>query len=312
MRKEISGTSVATAVLLLAAAILLCGKLAALNADAIRLPPPLALSLEGLAYAAILYIWSGRLSLRAQGLGVPALFAARLVISAGAAGAGGAAGLTAAKLWAAMVSPVWVAWAAAAGFAVVTLYLLRGVLLPAPPSATQRPAVKSGMAPPTPSKVLFDSKPPAPGAPAQARMVTEADGEGDESLFRVLEPRPAAHALRPATLQPMLEIEGWVRVPAAALLEQLPAGTEIEDEQVEIPLALIVPRLREGELRIPVAELDGIISLPPGADDDVSVELPLAQVVPQLPDEALELPPCSPPQWLLVDAELEDIFFAKV
>ena len=311
MRKQISGTSVATALLLVATAVLLCTKLDSLNATGIKLPPFAALPLEGVFYAGILYIWSGRLSLRAELLGLPTLFALRMGISAAAGSAVRLMSSAHAHPVAAALSPVWVVWATAAGFAVAAIYLLRDPLLPAPAADAGRAPAKTG-SPSASGKVSFESGSPSDAALAEAVSASAAppDGDDDASLFRVLEPR--AMARQEAQAAPFMQLEGWVTMPASLLLEQLPAGAESVQDRVEIPLALIMPQLRAGQIRIPASRLEGIM-LPRGAaDEEVTVELPLEMVVPQLPEEALELPECSPPSWLVEDAELEDIFLAKV
>jgi hypothetical protein len=310
MRKQISGTSVATALLLVATAVLLCTKLDSLNAAGIRLPPLAALPLEGAFYAGLLYIWSGRLSLRAELLGLPALFAVRMSISAAAGSVVRLMSSAHAHPLAAALSPVWVVWATAAGFAVAAIYLVRDPLLPSGAGDAGR-AGRTG-SPPPPGKLLFEPGPPVSAALAEAvsASATPRGQEDDASLFRVLDPRPTAR--QEAQAAPFVQIEGWVTIPTSVLLEQLPAGTKSVQDSVDIPLTLIMPQLREGQIRIPASHLEGVMVPRSATDEEATVELSLEMVVPQLPEESLELPECKAPSWLVEDAGLQDIFFAKV
>jgi hypothetical protein len=313
MRKEISGISVATAILLLAAASLLCTKFGGLDSAAMKLPPAAALSLEGLFYVGIISIWRRRMSPRALGLGVPTLFALRMGIVVAGAITTRAMGESASLSGAAMLSPATAVWATATCLAVAAFYPVRGLVAPA---ASAGDGVRPRAAP-APAKVLFEALPVNrhPGASAAAEQ--HHDRERDDTQFHLVESRPSAATSPTPSYAPPAYVEGWATVPSSVLLQQLPAGAKVVagadgGDSVEVPLALIVSRLREGEVRIPVGELDGVISLPAGGPAaETSVELPLELVVPQVPDEVLELRE-TPPPWLAVEAELEDIFFAKV
>ena len=311
MKRQISGTSVATAVLLVAAAILLCSRLQRLEAGGIALPVAAALLIEAAFYAGIVYLWCGRFRLRSEALGVAALYLIRIAVSAGAAAAAQLGGGPHAHLsWHGIMAPVWQSWMTAAGFTVVALALVRDLLLPKREAPAQRPVKDSARAQPQAAKVMFDGP---PGPPVVGAGLT-GDGNDqapavDPSLFQVLEPRRAAAGPQ---LTPIPEVEGWAAVPASVVAQQLPAGAEVSGEEILIPLALIMRELRTGEVRLPAAELDGVY-LPPGCDpQETQVELPLSLIVPQLPDEALELGEPRPPSWLTVETPLEDIFFARV
>lgn len=305
MKRDISGTSVATAILLIVAAMLLCIKLHGMDAHGLRLPPAVALPIEAAFYGGVIYLWCGRFNLWAQALGLVALFAIRILIStAGIAGAQLEAGHRP-VLGAVILSPLWQSWMTAAAFAVVALHLVRNAVLPIK-APEARPV--AGVSPA--AKVAFDTL-RAPSDPVgQAAEAAAATLEAEASTFRVLEPRPTAAKTTTAVALP--EVEGWVTVPAAVVAEQLPGDAELDATELLIPYSVIFPKLREGEVRIRLSELDGVY-LPLGAEDnEPSIELPLPLIVPQIPDEAFELPEAQPPAWLLADGELEDIFFAKV
>jgi len=314
MRREISGTSVATAILVLAAGVLLCARIQTLNAGGIRLPLVAALAIEAVLYGGIIYIWCGRFSPRAEAFGVVALFEIRIAICAAAATAARLGAWQSLDVQRDIVAPVWEPWMAAGAFAVAVLYVVRGAILPAEPGEPEQAAARRRRAEPIAAKVAFASASAPASAPDDAQpqdAETAAPARGHDSAFQVLDPRPSA--LPQAVMVPVPEVEGSVTVPASVLSEQLPPGTQVDGEQVEIPLALVVPRLREGEVHLPAASLDGIVMLPVNADDEqATVELPLALIVAQLPDEVLELPEMEPPSWLAMESELEDIFFAKV
>jgi hypothetical protein len=124
-----------------------------------------------------------------------------------------------------------------------------------------------------------------------------------------------------------LDIEGEIELPASAVLALLPEELATdkalaigEAQTVTIPLHVVHPQLREGQVLFTVGELRSM--LPPAvrkalvqpSDSDpemenIPVSLPLEHVVPQLPAEALELPAASPPDWAEVD-ETEKIVFA--
>lgn len=303
---RVSGTSVATAILLVVAAILLCTRLQGLDAKSIALPLAAALLIEGAFYVGITYLWCGRFRPGAEALGVTALFAIRVLVSAAAmAGAQVSAGHRPDLAWEKVLAPVWQSWMTASAFAVVALAMVRDMLLPAGEAEAQRAARDTAPSQPTAARTLFDSAPAEAGDDSDAQSLAVGS-----SLFQVIEPRRVAAA--PPQLEAMPQVEGWAAVPASVVAEQLPPGAQVTSEELLIPLSLIMPRLRTGEVRIPLAELEEVC-LPLGLDEqEASVELPLRLIVPQIPDEALELGDAQPPSWLAVEAPLEDIFFAKV
>jgi hypothetical protein len=322
MKREISGTSVATAVLLAAAAVLLCSRLQGFDAHAIGLPIAAALAIEAASYAGIIYFWCRRIRPLALVVGIPILFVLRIAISTGALICAELDSAHRLHLGVGLISPPSLSWLTAVAFAVIALYLVRGSLWQ--PAAESESAAKGGAArqkrggkdrpaaQPTVTKVAFDTSTPTAVSLAEGPATAARSLGDDGDVFRVLE--PTARNAQPAAplIQPMPQIEGWVTVPAAVVAEQLPAGAEVNAAELLVPLALVVPRLREGEVRLPLSALEDVTVSMGAADGEVSVDLPLRLIVPQLPDELLELPEAHPPPWLVADAALEDVFFAKV
>jgi len=322
MKRDISGTSVATAVLLAIAAVLLCSRLQGLDAQAMSLPIAAALPIEAAFYAGTLYVWCGRFRVLALLLGIPLLVAIRIAISTGATMCAQLDAGRHIRLGAAVFSPVWTSWMTAGAFAIIALYLVRGALWRAQDkdqprssegvAAHKRRGKDSETAEPTQTKVAFDTSPPSTISMVEGSAGAAHSLGDDGDVFRVLE--PTARRVQPGSVpvQAMPQFEGWVTVPASVIADQLPAGAEVKAAELLIPLALVMPRLREGQVRIPVTALEDV-SIPMGASDQIAtVELPLPLIAPQIPDEALELPETAPPPWLAVDATVEDVFFAKV
>jgi len=124
-----------------------------------------------------------------------------------------------------------------------------------------------------------------------------------------------------------IEIEGAIELPVRLVLAQMPPelvnekAQRISDSQMmSVPLAAILPHLREARIAFSPAEIREWLpesakrALEEGDDDaeeTESVILPLALIVPQLPQEALALPPPSPPAWANVD-QSERVVFARV
>jgi hypothetical protein len=310
MKRDISGTNVATAVLLLATAVVLCTKLQGADAEAVRLPLFVTLAIECALYAGVVYLWQGGVRVLTEVFGVAGLLAVRIGISAAAAGATQLVGAHRPHIGSTFLAPPWEAWATAILFAVVSLYLVRGLFISAQRSDARRSRRDASPEPVT-TKVAFESASAEPTAPrADARR---DDGGAASTLLEVIDPARTegqAQVVRLPAAAPV--VEGWVAVPASLIAPQLPPGAQIEGDEVTVPLAAVMRRLREGEVRIPLVELDDIIVLPVGASDErATIELPLRLVVPQIPDEALELPEGQAPAWLAVDAQLEEVFFAK-
>jgi len=314
MKRDISGTSVATAVLLLATAVVLCTKLQGIDAEAVKLPLFAVLLIECAFYAGVVYRWRGSFRVLTEVLGAAGLLAARIGISAAAAAGVQLATAHRPHVGLSFLAPPWESWMTAALFAVVSLYMVRGMFISADRIDAPRSSRRDARLEPVTSKVAFESA--APQAMGRVGDPRHDGGDAvgaDDSVFRVLEPaRPAGQPpvvqLPPAAAM----IEGWVAVPASLIAPQLPAGAQLEGDEVTVPLAAVVRRLREGEVRIPLVELDDIITLPVGASDErATIELPLRLVVPQIPDEVLELPEVQPPAWLAADTQMEEVFFAK-
>ncbi len=171
---------------------------------------------------------------------------------------------------------------------------------------------------------------------AAVKSAAAGGGEGDGGLLIVtvkgrgsdesqLQPPIPPH--RGPGMVPQLNVEGEVELPASSILALLPdelvtdkALAIGEAQTVTIPLHIVHPQLREGQVLFTASELRGM--LPPAVRkalaqpgdsgpevENMPVSLPLEHIVPQLPAEALELPPPAPPAWAEVD-ESQKIVFA--
>ncbi len=123
-------------------------------------------------------------------------------------------------------------------------------------------------------------------------------------------------------------MEGEIELPVRLVLGQMPpelvnerAEKVSESQMMSVPLAGILPQLREARIAFSPAEIQEwlpesakkAVNLEEGdedAEEAESVVLPLAVIVPQLPKEALTLPRPSPPMWANVD-QSERVVFAR-
>jgi hypothetical protein len=158
-----------------------------------------------------------------------------------------------------------------------------------------------------------------PGAESQAAAETSA-GPGSQ-------PQGAAGATSPLA-GPPLAVECEVQIPLALVLSQLgQAGAVDESTLVEvrpdlnmsIPVSLVTPGLREGEVALPISALAPY--LPNGIPYDAASEemgemtaqpmivLPLEIIVPQIPVEAFALPERSSPDWMSAEPTEADAAF---
>jgi len=302
MRKQVDATGVVTVVLLGVAAVLLCAQLTRLPA-LFAMDQGQALVLELLLYAFALALSKSDCTPRGYLIGVGAMFLFRLLITAGTmawlAGQTGAPVVKAgAQVWTSAPARL-----AAVVFALLMSYPLAG-LLPERPRRRRQPL---------------------PALVRQELLLSAAAAPREVELPSVEDEEPAGFGYVPhLTQRTVRPIEGKVQVPAEAISSQLPAslllpGGPSYQGEVEVPLALVMPGLQEGEVKLALPDL--VPYLPAGlvredldlftADDAPTVSLPLEVVVPQLPDHVLEREPVEPPTWLRVDPALERTLFAR-
>ncbi len=160
-------------------------------------------------------------------------------------------------------------------------------------------------------------------------LTTDAAASPQAEAFKPATPEiaPAAELVSPLVPPPLPEeyAERPIEVPAAALLKQLPPdwvndphGTRAETEVVRIPLAVLWPEMREGELRIPLSDLQpylphGLVAVPAvGRNGHAVTDLlvPMSVVVPQLPGELFALGRRAPLPWSKMELETTTPLFA--
>jgi len=280
------------------------------------LPPFTLWALEAAIFGTAVYIWRPTASLGGWTFGILALVTLRLVLTTSVAlvltAMQGSSYFAPALAKATLLAPRL----CAAAFSLMVFYPLR-VLLP-----TRVVGVVSDTSRFASSEAVEAAE--ARDGKETPSVVVLSDGEkvpfwqGDDS--------PAASARRRS--DPVLgeAMDGYVNLPLPLLLSLLPdelAGNKQvrnqESVEVAVPLASIVPQLKEARILVSFADLHewlpaGTMKKPPGSDSEAADEfnmviLPLAWVVPRLPSEVLELPPPSPPAWAEVKEE-EPVVFA--
>ncbi len=307
MRRQVSIISVFSMLVSFGAAVVLC-----LQTPSLPVPPTWPINgftqggLELALFGVALLVGRRRLSLTGWFVGIFTLVAVRLLISASASYA--LAGFQSGHALALATERMgeFAPRAAAAVFSLMVTYPLRAFL----PGAADR----------------------AQGADsAETEGRTSSDRalwvmKGDESLQvggREEKPSPSPTVMTFASPE---QYRGSIELPLRVLLAEIPArwlapgsARYTESEAVSVPLALIVPQLRDAQVYLTFDELRQILpphvlNLAENADSEgesTVVLLPLEEVVSQLPPSVLELPPSSPPAW----AELPDpesVVFATV
>jgi hypothetical protein len=314
MRKEFSVISVFTMAVSVLAGVVLCMQLAPTKGvmDG-QLPLAVIVGSQLALFGTAVFVWRRETSLVGWVIGLGALLGVRLVVSAAAAGAMSVtqSGVGFDQAWARVGSIVPIAVTAL--FSVVAVYPLRS-LLPAGLGGAQKAEAVPG---PSDASSLVRIR----TAPGTERAVTR----GSE---RTAERAPQEEAPHPTfiSLDPTPQVHGEIELPLRALLAGLPEAMLSEsardygdDFPVALPLPMIVPQLKEGQVFVPLAKLQEL--LPPGVlaapestgleGEPMLVALALEEVVPALPPHVLELPPPSPPAWAALP-DLESVVFATV
>jgi len=318
IRREFSAIGAFSAAISFVAAMVLCTELAQTKTVSGWQPTGMVLGTLELAWFGLaVLIWHKRASLGGWIVGLGALAAVRMVLSATCA-------MTLVKLHLDPAFPH--AWQqvsaceprlAAAAFSLMICYPLRA-LLPAGRAGEARGDAEGGAELAAQGdaslwivrgdervQVLLSGAAGGPGVGAKGR------GEASAGVVTIASPD---------------RISGSITLPLRAVLPRIPqddlsprAAEYSLDHPVSIPLSLIVPQLKEAQIFVRLEEMRRL--LPPGvliasADgglegEPLLVSLALEDVVPALPAEVLELPPPSPPVW----AELPDpesVVFATV
>jgi len=305
MRREFTAISGFSMAISFAAAIVLSLQISQLPGHTNwGLPPFTMWALEVAVFGTAVYAWRTNASLGGWSLGILALVTLRLLLTTSVAFVltvmHGGSYFAPAVAKASMLAPRL----CAAAFSLMVFYPLR-TLLP------------TRVAEVLPDTSRFASSEAVNAAASRDKdeapsVVVLSDGEkvpfwqGDDA-------RPSSPGHRPG---PVLDeaMDGHVSLPLSLLLTLLPqelvgekAQRNQESVEVAIPLASVIPQLREARIVVSLADLyellpAGTMKKLPGRESEAGdqgdlVILPLAWVVPRLPSEVLELPPPSPPAW---------------
>jgi len=287
--KTFSVASGSAAVLIAGSGAMICARLAQGAASSIPMPSWLALLMELGTYAALLALFGAPRSALTYAVGVIALCAIRWAITLASGGIqalheGGGAWQHA-KTMQGMAAPRM----AALVFSAVAFFPLRD-LLPGGPSSRPAGASQKKNAEQSDVMLLFGDQ---AGTEVSPDETAEA---ADDSQSPGVEQAP---------------IEGSLSLPLRVALQNVASFSAAADSgevEIEVPLALIVPHLKEG--RIVVAARDLAPHFPPGVNvGQETVELPLREVVLALPADVLRLPHASPPAWARVEGLDQEVLF---
>lgn len=275
--------------LIASAGAMICALLAQGAPSKIPMALWLSLLMEVAAYVALLAMFGAPRRSLTYAVGVIALCAIRWTIMLAGGGIqalheGGAAWQHA-KAMQGMAVPRM----AVLLFSAVAFFPLRD-LLPGEPSSGPAEACVKKNAEQSDVMLLFGAQ---PGTEASLHGLAEV---ADDSDSLSIEQAP---------------IEGSIALPLQVALKNVASFSAAADDgeaRIEVPLALIVPHLKEGQ--IVVATRDLAPHLPPGVTvGQESVELPLREVVLALPPDVLRLPPANPPAWARVEGLDQEVLF---
>jgi hypothetical protein len=300
MRSGFSATSAFGALLVAAGAVLLCTRLAQVQSPNIPLPWWATLALELGIYAALLALFDVPKSAAAYPVGVVVVACVRwgIVLASAAILSGRGEGSLGEQAMA--IDRSVIARLAAMVFAIIVLLPLRDVLQ-AHPQAAEPAAAEKEAASEEGAVLLF-------GARESGLYAAGSEGEDDAG--------PGEPGGEPSIPEEAAQIEGSISLPAEVALKNVPPerikGEVDPGLQVEVPLSVIVPQLKEARIAVKPDLLSA--QLPPGTldGDGSAVELPLDKVVMSLPAEVLERPKAAPPAWAQVEAQFEELLFTAV
>jgi hypothetical protein len=310
MRKGISTISVFSMAITFVAAVVLCMQVAQAKQHLPWNPSELTVwGIEIGLFGLVVFAWRRTTALSGWAVGIAALLAVRLALTAACAyGLGGLRGGPAYAHGMALMSQ-FVPRLTAALFSLIVFYPMRA-LLPERLGVGRKPQAAS-------------RKPVTNGMVAGDTSVWMMTGEGQSRSARPQPEENAAPSI--VTIATPDQYRGTVAVPLRVLLAHVPAdclntkgvAQQGDSLPISVPLSLIVPQLREAQLVLSLEELRkllpaGLLTKPEAIGlegEPTLVFLAVEEVVPLLPSDVWELPPPSPPAW----AELpdpEDVVFA--
>jgi len=318
MQKQFTLTGIVTLLAVLGAGILLTVSLQKAAADnTLVLPSWMLWSGEICLYLAALLIWAPNLRTLSLAIGLVAMLALRLLIGVGSAlvyslvvdGSKSAYALI--GIFLAGVFPR----SCSALFALMAFYPLR-VVLPRKGSNLPEHTGKKAAA----QDFVFAASLGRSGSFQYGMLSPAAKSDGVSHGAGMI---PLA-ASRPTYLPDNLK-EHKLSLPLAAISLQLPGGflrPEILERaandslEIEFPLALIAPQLKEAHIQLTPNDL--LPLLPKGwvapnfEGSDDKITLPLSAIIPQVPEELFKLPEVTPPAWIKALDEEDKVLFAQV
>ena len=313
MRKELSVIGAFSTVISFVASVVLCMQVAQAKPLSNWHPTNLLTwSIEIVVFGLAILVWRRRASLGGWAVGIAALVLVRLALSAACARA--AAQLHPSMTFHQALGQVSACEPriAAVLFSLMVFYPLR-VLLPARLFGRRKAAERTSRIESQGDASLWIVR-------GEERLQVQLAGQNGKKEVALQSPAGVVTIASPN------QIAGTIELPLRTLLPRIPqdyvaprATQYSPSHPVSIPLSLIVPQLKEGQIFVRLEEMRDL--LPPGLlvapestgleGDPLLVSLALEDVVPALPLEVLELPPPSPPAW----AELPDpetVVFATV
>jgi hypothetical protein len=320
MRREFSTISAFSMMMFFMAATVVCLQIAHTNPPWAnwRLAPGVIWALEIAIFGTCVHLWRRRISFGPWVLAIGALVLVRIAITH--ASALGYPLIQAAASYEAGLREMSQALprACAALFSLIVLSPLRAFL-----PATLLPARSRSRSAPGGATFAFPDM-PTDGASDPALWFVR----GEEKIPVWLDARHQSGVDGVVSAgAPVAQINGYLELTLREVLAQIPqefiakkAARYEGTEPVTLPLAVIVPQLREARIVVRLNELcdrlpHDVVNLPDlwaGPEEEVPlVLLPLEMVVPKLPEGVLELPPPSPPSWAKL-AYTDKVVFARV
>ena len=315
MRREFSGISAVSMVMFFLAATVVCLQITHTKGlPDWPLPQGVIWALEVAIFGAAVYLWRRRVSLGPWLLAIGALLLVRMGLTHSSAFAYSLMHTeTSYQAALAEMSEV-LPRVCAALFSLVVVhplrYFLPATLLPGRSRSQSRAAA-----------FAFPDMPTSgPNDPALWFV------RGEEKIPVWLDAKNSGGDDAVSSATPMEQVEGYLDLPLRDVLAQIPhefisekAARHDGAEPVSLPLAVVLPQLREARIVIRLDELcdrlpSDVVDLPEAmvmAEEEVPLVLiPIELVVPRLPEGALEMPPASPPAWAKLECT-EKVVFAR-
>jgi hypothetical protein len=315
-----------TSILLWMVGVLLAYRVAQ-QAPATSLAPALLWGAELLVYAALIALLGRRLRWAGAAAGAAGLVAISQLILLGGDAAAWAVALWSPATAAAPVHPSGAAHGCAAFFSILIFLLHQDPLRRLGSAASNlRPARRRGLVTDEPRGLERNRKSPGLAVLGPGGAALNFDDDADvRALIDSASGAAPARGVAAATLAPAAEdfeeVEGSVSVPLAEIAAawerqglEWPGGASAvgSREALEVPLKMILARLREGEASLLPDQWEtlaqGRVDLPAVPTDETALPLPMETVVAQVPVEVFARP-VTPLRWMTgVELDGEPLF----